>query len=280
MMQLSSTPRLGTKAHARLVRRLAREYSCGARDKGCGKCAICVEEAAPTLEQAHRAAKHSERCLRRLQAAEAGLPLPAPRQPNTARFRAKQGLAALAAIGRLIVRAVQTAANLRKAQAVQAARKAARKAAGLARQALRRALVTVARRALALVPVVLSKKEIIVMKAPKLAPHVHAGQGRNYCQVSVDDWGLLRFTDDAGRFQLVTELRGDRFVFSGGFGEHSIAADETITSATRLLAHWQGYVDNTVRAFAEAASRRVTLGPLSSIQAFALAAVLKTGAVS
>jgi hypothetical protein len=265
-----NTPRIGTKSHARLVRKLARAY---AR-------AIRAEENAPTLDQAYRLAKVSERCLRRLQAAQAGLPLPEPRLPDTARNRAKRGLAALAAIGRLIARAFKTAANLRKAQATNAARKVARQAARLVRQALRRVGLSLARRALALVPVTTTKKEIIVMKAPKLAAHIHAGQGHNYCQVSVDSWGLLQFTDDTGRFRLVTELRGDRFVFSGGIGEHSIAADETITSAPRLLAHWQGYVDNTVRAFAEAAHRRVGLGPLTTIQAYALATVLRSGGVS
>jgi hypothetical protein len=253
-----------SKSHEKLIRRLERAY-----DR-----AIRAEENAATLAQAYRRAKVSERCLRQLQAVRAGLPLPAPRVPRTARNLAKQGLAALAAIGRSIARAVNGAAALRKAQVANAARKVAREAARQARKALRSVVRQVVSLALRAVALNTPKKEIIVMKAPKLAARIHAGQGHNYCQISVDHWGLLQFTDDAGRFQLVTELRGDRFVFSGGVGEHSIAADETITPATRLLAHWQGYVDNTVRAFAEATSRRVTLGPLNAMQTAALAKVL------
>jgi len=255
---------------AKLVRRLERAY-----DR-----AIRAEESAETEAKAWRLAAISERCLRQLQAARAGLPLPEPRMPRTARNLAKQGLAALAAIGRAIARAVNGAAALRKAQAVCAARKVARQVARATRQSMRAAVRKVVSIVLRTFVVNTPKKEIIVMKAPKLAVHVHAGQGHNYAQVSVDSWGLLQFIDDAGRFKLVTELHGDRFVFSGGIGEHSIAADETITSAPRLLAHWQGYVDNTVRAFAEAASRRVALGSLNAAQLVALAAVLSTEASS
>ncbi len=222
---------------ARLVRRLSREYDA----------AIRAEENAETEAKAWRLAKASERALRRLQAAQAGLPLPVAPAPRTARNMARGAFAALAAVGRAVARALATQAALRKAQAVQAARKVAR----LARQALRRVGRFVARLVLRTVVVPTLKKEILVMNAPKLAARIHAGQGHNYSQVSIDDWGLLQFTDAEGRFKLVTELRGGYFVFSGGlFGEHSIAADETITSAARLIAHWQGYVDNNVRAYA------------------------------
>lgn len=103
------------------------------------------------------------------------------------------------------------------------------------------------------------------MKAPQLAERVHAGQGHNHCQVSIDGYdgfytdacsgvGLLQFTDSAIELVLRVELRGDRFVFTGSpTGEHSIAADVTITNVQRLLAHWQGYVDNA-RAATEMAS--------------------------
>jgi hypothetical protein len=242
MMTATNAATLAASVNLRLVARLARVYSR----------AIRAEESAPTEAQAWRLAKASERALRDLQAAQAGLPLPVRPVPQTARNRGKAGLAALATIGRVIARAVAAQAALRKAQAANAARKVAR----LARQALRRTGRLVARLALravasAVPAVTTTKQEITVMHAPKLAARIHAGQGHNYSEVSVDDWGLLRFVDDAGRFTLTTALRGDRFVFAGGaFGEHDIAADEMITSAERLIAHWQGYVDNTVRAFA------------------------------
>ena len=47
---------------------------------------------------------------------------------------------------------------------------------------------------------------------------------------------------------LTARLVEDRFVLSGGFwGEHSIAAQASITSADRLIAHWRGYVENSAR---------------------------------
>lgn len=49
---------------------------------------------------------------------------------------------------------------------------------------------------------------------------------------------------------LVARLVGDYFVFSGGYwGDHSISARFTITSAKRLVAHWRGYCDNNVRHY-------------------------------
>jgi hypothetical protein len=60
--------------------------------------------------------------------------------------------------------------------------------------------------------------------------------------VYVDDQRLVAF---AGERLLTAYLDGGRFVFSGGqHGEHSIEADSRITSAARLLAHWQGYVES------------------------------------
>lgn len=96
------------------------------------------------------------------------------------------------------------------------------------------------------------------MKTPALAARIHAGQGHNYCQVSIDGYdgihtdsvggsGLLQYTNVVTGLALHVELRADRFVFRGGkHGEHSIAADETITNAARLLAHWTGYVTNNI----------------------------------
>lgn len=47
---------------------------------------------------------------------------------------------------------------------------------------------------------------------------------------------------------LTARLVEDRFVLSGGFwGEHSLAAQASITSADRLIAHWRGYVENSAR---------------------------------
>lgn len=94
------------------------------------------------------------------------------------------------------------------------------------------------------------------MQAPRLARDIYTNN--NHVGVA---GRLLRFfdTDDGaqpdaactGRFRLSCLLRADRFVFMGGpQGEHSIAAEATITDARRLLAHWQGYCENTVRFYA------------------------------
>ena len=238
MKTVSQLARLASK-NARLVRRLERAY-----DR-----AIRAEENAVTLPQAYRLATISERCLRDLQAAQAGLPLPARKVPRTARNMAKQGLAALATIGRVIARALRTAAALRKAQVAAALARAVRKIAQVARQAARRALRAVARRALLTVTVT-TNKEISMVNVPTLAQRITSGHGHNHAEVAVDGT-LLRYTIivEPGVYRsLGVQLRGDRFVFSGGFqGEHSLAADELITSAARLLAHWEGYVDNNAQ---------------------------------
>jgi hypothetical protein len=250
MKNVSQLARLASK-NARLVRRCEDTYDA----------AIRAEENAPTEAKAWRLAKTSERCLRNLQAARAGLPLPEAKLPRTARNLAKQGLAALAMIGRSIARALATAAALRKAQAVSVVRLAARKVARAARQAARRALRTVARRALliaSIFTVVTTIKEPS-MNVPKLAARIHAGQGHNYCRVSIDGFcgnhtdspddgdGLLQYTNITIGLALRVELRGDRFVFTGGlFGEHSLAAQGEITDAARLLAHWNGYVATNI----------------------------------
>lgn len=140
---MKNAPVAAATINARLVRRLSREYDA----------AIRAEENAADEAKAWRLAKASERALRRLQAAQAGLPLPVAPAPRTARNLARGAFAALAAIGRAVARALATQAALRKAQAALAARKAARLAARLARQAMRRAARAVAARALALAPV-------------------------------------------------------------------------------------------------------------------------------
>jgi hypothetical protein len=250
-----------------LVRQMEREWDATIR----------AEEAAETEAVAWRRAKASERALRRLQAARAGLPLPVAAAPRTARNLARAGFAALASIGRAVARALATQAALRKAQAVSAARKVAR----LVRQSLRRTLRAVAVRALVLVPVT-TKKEIVVMKAPKLAARITVTRNFGHSGVAVDGRALGFFDMDGPesmpeRFRLGCWLVDSYFVFKGGpFGEHSIAADETITSAERLLAHWQGYCDNTVRAFAarahHAACRRAGLAVAQRALALAGAA--------
>ena len=66
--------------------------------------------------------------------------------------------------------------------------------------------------------------------------------------VCVDGHRLIAF---AGELTLGAYLEGTRFVFTGGrHGDHSIEADSRITSAARLLAHWQGYVESSLEAAA------------------------------
>lgn len=59
--------------------------------------------------------------------------------------------------------------------------------------------------------------------------------------------GGEELTCQVGDMHLTARLVADRFVFSGGhWGEHSLAAEASITSAARLVAHWRGYVSNNV----------------------------------
>lgn len=244
MKNALQTAPLASPADARLVRRLEREYNR----------AIRAEEDAPTERQAYRLATLSERCLRRLQAARAGLPMPELRMPRTARNLARQGFEALAAIGRVIGRALRTEAALRKAQVAAALLRAARKVARLARQAARRAVRAVALRALLIASVftVVTAKEN-PMIAPKLASCIYL-TGTNEVGVAHPNPAkgeLLRYDIDVGPgvhlYRMRVQLRGDRFVFTGGLqGEHSLAADASITNAARLVAHWEGYVSSNI----------------------------------
>lgn len=87
--------------------------------------------------------------------------------------------------------------------------------------------------------------------SPQLAPRIFSRLG----QIGIDGRFLGYFDCDRSegtpeRFRLSCWLRDDRFVFMGGpHGEHSIAAESTITDAARLIAHWNGYVENTKRHF-------------------------------
>jgi hypothetical protein len=149
---------------ARLVARLTRAY-----DRACR-----AEENAATEAKAWRLAKVSERCLRDLRAAQAGLPaaqLPSRQLPPTLRNRAKQALGFLGALGRSIARAIQCAAALRKAQVVNAAKRVARQVARLARAAMRRALLAiVARLPKFAVTVALAPAVVAALAPAALAP--------------------------------------------------------------------------------------------------------------
>jgi hypothetical protein len=112
-----------------LVARFSREYASAIRN----------EENAPTETAAWSLARASERCLRRLQAARAGLPLPTSRV--TRRSRARQGFAVLAMIGRVIERAVRREVALRKAQIANRIARGAR----VVRRSLRVVLQTISR---------------------------------------------------------------------------------------------------------------------------------------
>lgn len=51
-----------------------------------------------------------------------------------------------------------------------------------------------------------------------------------------------------GDLFLTARLVDESFVLSGGhWGTHELSALATITSASRLLAHWRGYVENNTR---------------------------------
>lgn len=77
-------------------------------------------------------------------------------------------------------------------------------------------------------------------------PKIEVGTGTGTLRVADEDLAALT----AGGF-LRAYLDGDRFVLSGGqWGDHSLDARETITSADRLIAHWRGYVENNRRGAA------------------------------
>lgn len=98
------------------VRRLEREW----------RQAVRAEEAATTTERAWKLAAVSDRIAKNLTLARAGMPIPAPRFIRSVRNLAKQGMQALAMLGRAIARAVTAKAGLDKARAVLAARKVRR----------------------------------------------------------------------------------------------------------------------------------------------------------
>jgi hypothetical protein len=77
-------------------------------------------------------------------------------------------------------------------------------------------------------------------------PEIEVGSIAGTLRVAGEELTVLT----AGRF-LRAYLDGDRFVLTGGrWGDHSLDARETITSAARLLAHWRGYVENNQRGAA------------------------------
>lgn len=121
-----SIPVIRTQPNMVLVRHLERAYAAAIRE----------EEAATTVKIAWSRAASSERALRRLDAARAGLPLPVSRAPRNARAKGRDAFAALAKLGRSIGRALTCAASLAKARAVVTARKIAK----LARRSMRTAV--------------------------------------------------------------------------------------------------------------------------------------------
>ena len=73
--------------------------------------------------------------------------------------------------------------------------------------------------------------------SPAVDPRITIGSA-----VAVDG---VDFVAHVGGRELRVTHDGGRFVMTGGqWGEHSIASDFAITNASRLLAHWRGYVEN------------------------------------
>lgn len=58
-------------------------------------------------------------------------------------------------------------------------------------------------------------------------------------------WRLYGRPFGTKTWRLYAQLEGDRIVFTGGFGTHSIAAEAAISSPERVEAHWRGYVKET-----------------------------------
>jgi len=150
--------------HATLTRKCEREY----------RAALRAEEQAPTLPLAWWAAAASERCLRRLRTVQAGLPLPVVQPPRTRRNLAAGGLAALAAIGRVVARALTREASLTRARLAAALAHVARKARKVTRCALRRAVAAVVAALATVAPVARCARALFAAlaghPAPLLAP--------------------------------------------------------------------------------------------------------------
>ncbi len=96
-------PRMGTKAYAKLIRRLERNLAASYE----------AEENARDLKTAWRLASITDTQLRRLNYAKAGIVEPMPVTPRTAKNVAKGGFAALAMIGRAIALAHKIESGLR-----------------------------------------------------------------------------------------------------------------------------------------------------------------------
>jgi len=61
---------------------------------------------------------------------------------------------------------------------------------------------------------------------------------------------------NGNNLKLRAEVRDDRIVFSGGKqGEHSLAV--TVSSKARVLAHWEGYIENNGLRLAPKKGERV-----------------------
>lgn len=74
--------------------------------------------------------------------------------------------------------------------------------------------------------------------------------GRDYLAIDGRGmfWTYAARPFGAKTWRLLARLEGDRIVFTGGaFGDHSIAAEASISSAERVEAHWRGYVQATER---------------------------------
>jgi hypothetical protein len=164
------TTKAAQKAARKAARVAARQARLVARLTFAYNRAYSTEENAPTLAKAWRLTKVTERRLRDLRAAQAGLPLPSRQLPPTLRNRAKLALGFLGALGRSIARAIQCAAALRKAQVVNAAKRVARQVARLARAAMRRALLAIVARLKFTVVAALASTVVAALVPTTVAP--------------------------------------------------------------------------------------------------------------
>lgn len=126
---MTSTTTTTTKRE-KLIRKLTREW----RD------AVRREEAADDIAASWKLAARSDKARRMMDAAIAGIEIPAPR---TKRNMALGAFAALASIGRVFARVAAAKAGLAKARIVNAARRAGARTSSIVRASLRRVVAVV-----------------------------------------------------------------------------------------------------------------------------------------
>jgi hypothetical protein len=159
----TKTVTVGTKTHARMVRRYERMWLAAVRR----------EEDADTLDASWKLAAESDRARATLEMVRAGF-VPVRRVPRTKRNMAIGAFQALATIGRIVHRAMAKARGIAKAQAVLAAKRVAKRVSNACRVAVR---------AVAMAAMLRGVSPVVAVAAPVKAVQMVTVSGRTYNRV-------------------------------------------------------------------------------------------------